>query len=421
MAESDDGLHIRGRLSRLANNIGPGALVAAAFIGPGTVVTASLAGANYGYALLWALLFSLLATLILQEMAARLGVVTQQGLGENIRSMVSNRWLRFGCLSLVLAAVVVGNGAYQGGNLTGASLGAAYWTQHWPWLAPNDTLSNPLALVIGGIAFLLLVSGSYRVVERVLIVLVVAMSAAFIVTFVLTEPDWQALLTGLSLPTIPTGAALTVVALIGTTVVPYNLFLHASTAATKWRRPAQLAQARRDLYISIPLGGLISMAVLATAASAYFGHAASIHGAADLALSLQPLFGDTATLMMSLGLFAAGITSALTAPLASAYALSGILGYPADLRHPAFKATWMVILAVGMLVASLGLEPVSLILFAQVANGLLLPVICAFLLRAVNHPRLGEHVNSRWQNLLGGAVLLLSIGLGARSLFSALF
>ena len=103
--------------------VGPAFLVTAAFIGPGTVITASIAGANYGFALLWALLFSVIATLILQEMTARLGIVTQQGLGENIRNACKTPLIRGFAIVLVLSAIVVGNGAYQSGNISGASLG----------------------------------------------------------------------------------------------------------------------------------------------------------------------------------------------------------------------------------------------------------------------------------------------------------
>ena len=103
--------------------IGPAILVTAAFIGPGTVITASLAGANFGFSLLWALLFSVVATIILQEMAARLGVVTQQGLGENIRHTFQHPLLRAIAITLVVSAIVSGNGAYQSGNISGASLG----------------------------------------------------------------------------------------------------------------------------------------------------------------------------------------------------------------------------------------------------------------------------------------------------------
>ncbi|MGQ4277137.1 Nramp family divalent metal transporter [Pseudidiomarina sp. E22-M8] len=392
-------------------SFGPATLVAAAFIGPGTVVTASLAGANFGYALLWALVFSVLATMILQEMAARLGVVTQQGLGEAIRSQLENPLFRWFAIGLVLAAVVIGNSVYQGGNLTGASLGmAGLIGEQATWLP----------LVLGGLAAALLWSGSYRLLERVLIALVLVMSLAFIATFVIAQPDWSEFFHGLLVPSLPTGSLLTVIALIGTTVVPYNLFLHAASSAQKWKSPEQLPQARGDLLVSIPLGGLISIAIVSTAAAAFFGQAVTLEGAADLSESLRPLAGDGATWLMAIGLFAAGLSSSLTAPLASAYALSGIFGYGGNLRSWPFRLTWLAIIAIGVIIASLGIRPVNVIWFAQVANGMLLPIMALFLVWACNHKMMGNYRNSWRQNSLAAIVVLVAVGLGLRSIGAAL-
>ena len=123
--------------------------------------------------------------------------------------------------------------------------------------------------------------------------------------------------------------------------------------------------------------------------------------------------------MIALGLFSAGISSAITAPLASAYALTGLLNIPENLRSNKFRAIWMVILVVGVAVASLGLKPVSVIWFAQIANGLLLPIIASFLLWAMNQGFLGQYKNTLWQNLLGFLVVIVAFVLGAKSLLSA--
>ena len=246
--------------------IGPAVLVTAAFIGPGTVITSSLAGANYGYSLLWALLFSVIATLILQEMSCRLGIVTQKGLGENIREVCTNPVMKLVAIGLTVSAIVIGNAAYQSGNILGASLGLSnlfsdiYITSNisiWP-------------ILIGLIAFIVLINGSYKVIERALMVLVGLMSFAFLATFIITQPDLSEFFKGLLVPSIPTGASLTVIALIGTTVVPYNLFLHSSSVSKKWHSPEKIKEAKKDLYFAVPLGGLISIAIVSTAASAFF-------------------------------------------------------------------------------------------------------------------------------------------------------
>ncbi len=397
--------------------IGPAFLVTAAFIGPGTVITASLAGANYGFALVWALLFSVVATIILQEMTARLGIVTQQGLGENIRNACKHPLLRVLAICLVVSAIVIGNGAYQSGNIAGASLGLVGIVDQLGWKIASVNIVFPL--LIGVVAFLLLITGSYKVIEKALIVLVGVMSISFILTFLLTDPDLSALFSGLFIVQIPTGATLTVIALIGTTVVPYNLFLHAASASKKWNSTNDLPKARKDLYISIPLGGLISIAILSTAATAFFGNQLSIKSAADLAPALQPLFGDMASVFIGIGLFASGISSAVTAPLAAAFALSGILNFSNELHSKSFKLIWFIILVIGVLGASLGYKPMAIIWFAQVANGILLPIVTIFLLWIMNTAVLGQYRNTLWQNILAGLVVLVTLLLSGRSLFSA--
>lgn len=402
---------------------GPATLVTAAFIGPGTVVTASLAGANFGYALIWALVFSVAATMILQEMAARLGIVTGRGLGENLRQLVQNPLLRWPLLLLVVAAIVIGNSAYQGGNISGAALGAdalfadSAAVMQWK----NYTSVNPWALLLGLMAAVVLWFGQYKLIERCLIALVILMSLAFIGTMLLTRPDLAALLKGAFWPAIPTGAVLSVVALIGTTVVPYSLFLHAATAAQKWPHnnlapQVAIRAARQDIAVAIPLGGLISIAIVSTAATAFFGREQQLDNVAQLAQALTPMFGSAATWCLALGLVAAGLSSAITAPLAAAYALAGVLNKPLDLKQPVFRATWIFIVLCGVVLSSLGIRPVNVIWFAQVANGILLPLICLCLLLAMNHSVLGQYRNNRWQNGLGLVVLLVSLLLSGRSL-----
>lgn len=409
------------------SRFGPATLVTAAFIGPGTVITASLAGANYGYALVWALLFSVFATMVLQEMAARLGIVTGRGLGENLRQLVQHPLLRWPLLLLVIAAIVVGNSAYQGGNISGAALGADALFGDIGLINRWHTATgiNLWALLLGFIAAMVLWFGQYKLIERCLIVLVLLMSLAFIGTMLLTKPDLPALLKGAFWPLIPPGAVLSVVALIGTTVVPYSLFLHAAAAAQKWPQSQTASQATtqqalrastRDIAVAIPLGGLISIAIVSTAAAAFFGREQTLDNVAQLAQALTPLFGTAATWCLALGLLAAGLSSAITAPLAAAYALTGILGKPLDLKQPLFRLTWLVIIVCGVALSSIGVRPLQVIWFAQVANGILLPLICLCLLLAMNYRLPAPYKNSRWQNVLGIVVLLVSLILSGRSL-----
>lgn len=392
---------------KFLKNIGPGPLVAAAFIGPGTVTLCTLAGVNFGFALLWALLLSIFATIILQEMAARLGIVTQKGLSEVLRSEIKNKNLRNAIILLILSAIVVGNAAYEAGNISGGVLGieALFGT--------NDTSGFKLwPIIIGVFAFALLWIRNYKVLERALIVLVVLMSLAFITTAVLTKPDVSSIIEGMFVPQFSNESIIMVVGLIGTTVVPYNIFLHASLAKSKWNSTKDLSNARKDTVIAVVLGGIVSMCILISAAGV--GNQ-NINNAVDLAVSIKPLFGDYSSYFLSIGLFAAGITSAITAPLATAYVVTGCFGWDSSLKGNEFRILWIAILVLGVLLSSIGFTSIEIIKFAQIANGLLLPIIAGILIFMVSKTSvLGKYKNSKFQNILGAIVLIVTVFLGAR-------
>ncbi|MDA9919481.1 Nramp family divalent metal transporter [Porticoccaceae bacterium] len=385
---------------------GPGLLVTAAFIGPGSIATASAAGANFGSVLLWALLFSLIATVVLQEMAARLGLVTGEGLSQALRTTFNNPALSRAAVLLVVAAIGVGNAAYEAGNISGAALGLQS-------LLPFST--SVCALLIGGLAALFLAGGGYKLLEPILIVLVLIMSMVFVLTMLMIDLDLGAMMVGLFKPSMPSGSALTVVALIGTTVVPYNLFLHANIVQEKWRgtdTAQAIKESRGDTVISIGLGGLITLAVMSTSAVAFFNTGAQF-SAASLATQLEPVLGTAANSFFAFGLMAAGLTSAITAPLAAAYAVTGAMGWPTDFNDWRFKLIWMLVLAVGTLFAALGTKPIAAILFAQAANGILLPVTAIFLIIIMNRvDLLGEYRNRLVTNMLGVTVVVAVSGLG---------
>jgi len=396
-------------------NIGPGPLVAAAFIGPGTVTVCTIAGVNFGYALLWAMVLSIAATIVLQEMAARLGVVSQKGLSEIIRSEIKHPILRNGAIVLILSAIVVGNAAYEAGNISGGALGMQTLFGN-PSFQIGSLDLNIMALVIGCVAFVLLYIGNYKILEKALVFLVILMSLAFLTTAIITKPNVIEIFKSIIVPTFPEGSILTIIGLIGTTVVPYNLFLHASLAKTKWKNESDLGFARKDTIIAVVLGGIVSMCIIISASSIT---GQEITNAADLAKGLEPLFGSYAKYFLSIGLFAAGITSAITAPLAAAFVASGCLGWDANLKSAKFRAVWIFILGLGVLFSTIGFKSIEIIKFAQIANGLLLPIIAGFLLWVMNTSSVLErYVNSKLQNILGLAILMITIFLGAKGILS---
>lgn len=393
--------------------LGPGVLVAAAFIGPGTVTACTVAGASFGFVLVWALVFATLSTIILQSMSARLGVAGQVGLGEAMMTGASNPLFKWGIAGLVLAALFIGNAAYESGNISGGALGLdALFT------TPSGKASNGHVFVIAAIAGIALLYGKYRVLERILIGLVLLMSVAFTASFVLVRPDLGQLFGGLipRIPAVDNGLFKTI-AIIGTTIVPYNLFLHAAAARDRWQGGVDdLAAATSDTVLSIGLGGLISIFILATAGSTLFTSGIEVKTAVDMAVALEPLAGSSARYLIGIGLFAAGLTSAITAPMATAYAVTEILPSAQKNKRPVlFRVIALTILAIGLGVSLLDINATDLINIAQVANGLLLPIIAVFLLFAMNNRALlGDHINGLRQNILGGGVVAITFLLGAR-------
>lgn len=398
-------------------NIGPGTLVAAAFIGPGTVTLCTLAGVNFGFNLLWAMLLSIIATIILQEMAARLGIISQKGLSEVIREELKNPILNQFITILILSAIVVGNASYEAGNISGGILGLETIFGEFKYNF-GDLSINFMSIIIGVIAFVLLYIGNYKFLEKALVTLVLLMSFSFVITAVVTRPNILQILKGMFVPRFPDKSLLTIIGLIGTTVVPYNLFLHASLVKERWHKKEDLIFAKKDTFISILLGGLVSMAIIVSAASI---SSTNILNAADLAKGLAPLYGNFAKYFLAIGLFAAGITSAITAPLAAAYVAKGCLGFKGGLQSKSFRLVWIIILFLGVLFSSIGIKPIEIIKFAQVANGMLLPVIAGILLWIMNKKNILEnYVNSKFQNILGFIILAITIFLGAKGILKVI-
>ncbi|RIV33019.1 divalent metal cation transporter [Flagellimonas lutimaris] len=388
--------------------IGPGVLVAAAFVGPGTITMCTLAGVRFGYALIWALLVSIIATIVLQGMAGRIGLVTQNGLVDVVRTELKTSWVRNVVIAIVLGAILVGNAAYEAGNVGGATLGLEQ-------LLPQPELKPLLPAIIGVIIFLLLWFSNYKVLEKIFVGLVGIMGVSFVICAIITQPSISGILKGMFVPQLPEDGLLTVIALVGTTVVPYNLFLHASLVKEKWNSKTDLKAVNWDTIVSIGLGGLVSIAILITASAAPISE---INNALDMAKALEPLFGKMAFLFMAIGLLAAGITSAITAPLAAAYVASSCFGWEGGMQNKKFKIVWAIVLLCGVVFLSFDIKPIEVIQFAQVANGILLPVMALLLLWIVNKKSvMGENKNTVLQNAFGIAIVVFAIFLGAKSIF----
>jgi Mn2+/Fe2+ NRAMP family transporter len=222
------------------------------------------------------------------------------------------------------------------------------------------------------------------------------------------------------LPSLPQGSLLTAVALIGTTIVPYNLFLHAAAARKKWQGQGvgALTAARSDTAVSVGLGGLISVFILVTAAGSIFSAGLSVSNPADFPRALEPAYGAISKYLIGTGLLAAGLSSAITAPMAAGFAVCELASKPAE--SWLFRVVSLSVLMIGAGIALVGFNPLQVILLAQAANGLLLPIVATFMLITMNRKSLlGDYANGWIQNILGGMVLFITIGLGIRLILRA--
>ena len=391
-------------------DIGPGVLIAAAFIGPGTVTLCTIAGASFGYSLIWAIILSTFSTIVLQEMSLRIGLVTRMNIAEVIRTSIKSVFLNRIIILLIISSILIGNAAYEAGNITGASLGIS--------AIINNQSTNYFPILIGLIAFVILYKGDYKILERSLISLVIIMSLSFFITAFMTKPDLNSLFNGFLHPKVNSDNLIIILGLIGTTVVPYNIFLHSSLVSEKWNSIHKLKTARLESFISIFIGGLVSLSIIITAASVTNQN---VSGVIDLAKGLEPLYGKFAIYFLGMGLFASGITSSITAPLAAAYVAKSCFGWNDSLKSRKFKSVWIFILIVGVVVSMIDINPIEIIKFAQLSNSLLLPIIAIILLWLINNNNIiNSKYNYKYQNVLGVFIVVISLILGIKGLISLL-
>ncbi|MEZ4702802.1 MAG: divalent metal cation transporter [Rhodothermales bacterium] len=389
--------------------LGTSSLVVAAFIGPGTVLTCATAGLGFGYDLGWVLLFATVAVFVLQSYTAGTGILAGKGLGEALREAADTPAKRWATTALIVLGLWIGCAAFETGNLVGAAAGVQAMLG----------LEGDMRWLVGGCALVagLLLRLRMRLLIQILAVCVGGMSLTFLATLALAPVDWGSALAGLLQPALPEASPLVAVALVGTTIVTYNLFLHPSAARAYWAGESPRAAWRGELLgmaLFIPVGGLISFAILVAGAT-LAGEGGTVSQVADLAALLEPALGGAAPYLFGAGLLAAGLTSAVTAPLAAAAGIRELFGWPDDPRDPRATAVWLSVVVVGLLFNLTGFSPLAVIVAAQAANGLLLPLIAAFVVYLAYRQQ--EVRLPRWYLALGVGITLVCAGLGARTLW----
>ena len=396
-------------------NLGPGIIITSAFIGPGTVTICTLAGINYGYSLIWCIIFSIIATCYLQEVSSRIGIISRKGLSE-ILTDIDNTFIRRIIISIIFLSLFIGNAAYESGNISGTVMGLETFLGSIEFSLLSYKI-NFTPIAIGIFLALIIGNGSYKIFEKILVLLVFTMSITFVLVAITSTPSIKDLLGGLR-PNVTETNFIYVVGLIGTTVVPYNLFLHSYVAKKRWVTAEDYKSSVYDTVLSIVIGGIISLSIIITAASSQISiNQNEIKNAVDLGNQLSPTLGSFSKYFISIGLFCAGITSSITAPIATSYALSGIFNYKAEWSDKIFKRVAYIVISIGVFFSSVNYNPILVIKLAQFVNGLFLPFIAIFLIWSVNKRNvMGKYVNSNFYNLLGILIVITSLVISYRSL-----
>ncbi len=396
------------RIRRHFVNILFWSVVSAAFIGPGTITTAASSGAQFGYELMWVLLFSTLACILLQEAAARITILSGKNIGEIIALKMEESPALLPALILIVLAICGGAAAYEMGNLIGAREGILLlFPAMQQWIVPALGISAALILFVPSLKF----------ISRLMGTLVMVLGILFLYTAIRIAPPTNELFKGLLIPAMPAGtmAPLLALALMGTTIVPYNLFL--GSGISKGVR--NIAEMRWGLMVAILLGGIFSLAVIVVG-SAVHGDFSFI----ALSEALSKRSGVNGNIILGIGLFAAGFTSAITAPLASAVTLKSLFGNRDSRRWSYngwyFRLSWLGVLLIGMTFAAIDVKPIPAIILAQALNGIILPLVSFILVYLVHDIGLTGQRNNPWNSGLLGITLAVTMVIGFHNVVNAM-
>jgi Mn2+/Fe2+ NRAMP family transporter len=384
--------------------VGPGLIAGLAGNDAGGIFTYSVLGAQTGLQFLWILPVTTVMLVVVLEMAARMGAVSGQGLGDLIRDDFGIRWTLFAMLVLLVA---------NGSNIAAEFAGAA---------AALEIFSIPRWVTVPVVAaaiWALVVFASYRVVERVFLSVAVVFGAYVVSAFV-AGPNWGEVGRSLVTPSISwePSALLLMVATVGTTVTPYMFFYLQSSVADKGLGPEELGLERADAILGGIWTNAIALFIVVVTAVTLFGRIGQLTDAADAAQALAPVAGHFAEGLFAFGLFGASVLAATVMPLTTSYTVCESFGWESGVSRkfseaPVFMGLYTALIIIGALVVLVpGMPLTGLIILSQNLNGILLPIILVFMLRLVNNPRImGEHTNPRWLNVLAWGLTGLIIAL----------
>ncbi|HEV2440366.1 MAG TPA: Nramp family divalent metal transporter [bacterium] len=402
------------RLAMFFAVMGPGIITQNVDNDAGGITTYSLAGANFGYALLWIMIPVTIALYVIQEMASRLGVVTGKGLADLIRERFGVRTTVW--VMLVLLAADFGNtlaefsGLAAGGEIFG--------------------VSKYVFVPIGAAAvWLLVVRGTYRSIERIFLG-ASAFYLAYVVSGLLARPDWGVVLRASVVPSFSFKAdyLLMFVGVIGTTIAPWMQFYLQSAVVEKGITVKDYGYTRTDVFIGSLMTDVVAWFIIVACGATIFAHHIHVETAKDAALALAPLAGRYATALFALGLINASLFSASVLPLATSHYVCEALGFEAGVdrtvgQAPVFYGLYIALIVGACIIVLLPNAPLLQILFlSQVANGVLLPFILVFMLLLVNQKRLmGAYTNSVLFNVIAWVTTVIMIVLTVALVVTQIF
>jgi len=382
--------------------LGPGLIAAMAGNDAGGTATYSIVGARYGYHMLWMLLLVAVSLVVIQEMCARMGVVTGKGLSDLIREEFGVRWTFFAMAVLLVANIAVTISEFAG---IAASLEIFGITRY---------LTVPfMAMLI----WFLMTRGTYKGVERIFIAMCFVY-VGYIFAGVLARPDWGLAARSMVVPSFQfdINFILVSIAMIGTTVTPWMQFYLQSSIVEKGIKLKQYKYQRWDVILGSVAAVIIAFFIIIACAAVLHPRGIVIHQAKEAAMALRPFAGNYATILFALGLFASSTLGASILPLSSSYAICEAFGWENGISKkfreaPIFFTLYTVLILIGAGVVLLPrMHLISILLFSQTANGILFPFILIFMLLLVNKPRLmGQYVNSKFNNFVAGATALVLI------------
>lgn len=404
----------RHKLMLMLSVIGPGIITANVDNDAGGIATYAIAGAQEGYGLLWALVLITFNLAVIQEMAARMGVVTGQGLTDLIRERFGVKVTMITLLLLIFA------------NLTTTVAEFAGVAAAMELFGINKYISVPLAALF---VWFLVVRWNYHQVERVLLVACL-IYFTYVASGFMANPPWGEVLKTTVTPSIKftPGYLNLFIALIGTTITPWMQFYLQSAVADKGISIDAYKYTRIDVYLGTFVTDFVAFFIIVATAATLFAHGIQIETAADAAIALEPLAGEYAKILFAIGLLNASVLGALVLPLSTAYSVTESLGWESGVSRtfkdaPQFLGLYTFFIVIGAAAIMIpGLPLMKIMLFSQTINGILLPVVLILMLKLINDKRImGEHVNSTSRNVVAWTTAIVVIVFTAMLIASPLF